>query len=310
MKRFLPILIVVLLLAGASYFLLFNEEKQEGAAAPKQLVLEDFDKVRSCAMLPLFLYRNGIRRPVIDLSQQHYKGVAFLYGPKFSKVLHKKSWERFDALGTYTIDRYGNIYLTPNPFISIKASTFNLQKAIYKMDKLSGELKRWMELDDVEPSASNPYGLISVLYDCKDGTLWASAIDKSSYKGSRGRIYHIDPKNKKVLDKIENIDALTLAWLNTKKSRYLLMGSAIDNGLYAFAFENGKIVKSPLKLFELPNPKLHIRKIKVSGKNRLYIEAIKFTYSLIAETTKQLRTHYMAVYDSDKKKWNIKELKQ
>ena len=279
MKRFLPIFVVVLLLAGASYFLLFNEEKQETAAAPKQLVLEDFDKVRSCATLPPFLYRNGIRRPVIDLSQQHYKGVAFLYGPKFSKVLHKKSWERFDALGTYTIDRYGNIYLTPNPFISIKASTFNLQKAIYKMDKESAKLERWMEI----------------------------AIDKSGYKGSKGRIYHIDPKNKEVLEKIEGVDALTLAWLHTKKRRYLLMGSAIDNGLYVFAFENGKIAKSPLKLFELPNPKLHIRKIKVAGKNRLYIEAIKFTYSLIAETTKQLRTHYMAVYDSDEKKWNIKE---
>jgi len=310
MKRFLPIFIVILLLAGASYFLLFNEEKQEIAAAPKQLVLEDFDKVRSCAILPPFLYRNGIRRPLIDLSQQHYKGVAFLYGPKFSKVLHKKTWERFDALGTYTIDRYGNIYLTPNPFISINASTFNLQKAIYKMDKESAKLERWMEIDEITPTASNPYGLISVLYDCKDGTLWASAIDKSGYKGSRGRIYHINPKSKEVIEKIEGVDALTLAWLHTKKRRYLLIGSAIDNGLYAFRFENGKILKSPRKLFELPNPKLHIRKIKVAGKNRLYIEAIKFTYSLIAETTKQLRTHYMAVYDSDKKKWNIKELKQ
>ena len=310
MKRFLPIFIVVLLLAGASYFLLFNEEKQEEAAAPKQLVLEDFEKRRSCATLPPFLYRNGIRRPLIDLSQQHYKGVAFLYGPKFSKVLHKKSWERFDALGTYTIDRYGNIYLTPNPFISIKASTFNLQKAIYKMDKESAQLERWMEFEDVAPSANNPYGLISILYDCKDGTLWASAIDKSSYKGSRGRIYHIDPNSKEVLEKIESVDALTLAWLHTKKRRYLLMGSAKDNGLYAFAFENGKILKTPLKLFALPNPKLHIRKIKVTGKNRLYLEAIKFTYSLIAETTTQFRTHYIAQYDSNRKKWNIKELKQ
>ena len=310
MKRFLPIFLVVLLLVGASYFLLFNEEKQEGAAAPKQFVLEDFNKVRSCATLPPFLYKIGIKRPLIDLSQQHYRGIAFLYGPKFSKVLHKKSWERFDALGTYTIDKYGNIYLAPNPYISITPATFNLQKAIYRMDRLSGELERWMELDDIKPAASNPYGLISVLYDCKDETLWASAIDKSGYKGSRGRIYHINPKSKEVLEKIEGVDALTLAWLNTKKSRYLLIGSAIDNGLYAFAFENGKILKSPQKLFELPNPKLHIRKIKVAGKNRLYLEAIKFNYTLVAETAKKQRTHYMAVYDSDKKKWNIKELKQ
>ncbi len=310
MKRFIPIFIVILLLAGASYFLLFNDEKEPKSALQKELQLEDFNKVRSCATLPPFLYQNGIRRPIIDLSQQRYKGVAFLYGPKFSKVLHKKTWERFDALGTYTIDKYGNIYLTPNPYISITPATFNLQKAIYKMDKTSGKLERWMVLDDVMPTANNPYGLISILYDCKDGTLWASAIDKSDYKGSKGRIYHIDPKSKEIIEKIENVDALTLAWLYTKKSRYLLMGSALDNGLYAFVFKNGKVVKKARKLFELPNPKLHIRKIKVIGKNKLYLEAIKFTYSLIAETAKKQRTQYIAQYDSKLKKWEVKELKQ
>ncbi len=310
MKRFIPIFIVILLLAGASYFLLFNDEKEPKNALQKELQLDDFNKVRSCALLPPFLYQNGIERPIIDLSQQHYKGVAFLYGPQFSKVLHKKTWERFDALGTYTIDKYGNIYLTPNPYISITPATFNLQKAIYKMDKRSGKLERWMVLDDVMPTANNPYGLISILYDCKDGTLWASAIDKSDYKGGKGRIYHIDPKSKEIIEKIENVDTLTLAWLYTKKSRYLLMGSALDNGLYAFAFKNGKVVKEARKLFELPNPKLHIRKIKVVGKNKLYLEAIKFTYSLIAETAKKQRTQYIAQYDSKLKKWEVKELKQ
>jgi len=310
MKRFLPIIGVVLLLGAASYFLLLNDKVSTETKVVQNLSLENFNKVRSCATLPSFLIKHGIRRPVIDLSQQHYKGVAFLYGSQLSQVLHKKSWERFDALGTYTIDKNGNIYLTPNPYISITPATFNLQKAIYKMDGQSGKLERWMVLDDIVPSANNPYGMISILYDCKDGTLWASAIDKSDYQGSKGRIYHIDPVSKEVIEKIEGVDALTLAWLYTKKSRYLLMGSALDNGLYAFAFKDAKVSHTPQKLFELPNPKLHIRKIKVAGENKLYLEAIKFTYSLIAETSKQQRIHYIALYDKKRKKWSIKELKQ
>ncbi len=309
MKRFLPIAVVIALLALASYFLLIKDSGNGKQETKKVLLLGDFNKKRSCAKLPQFLYTAGVKRPLIDLSQQRFKGIAFLYGSRFSKVMHKKSWERFDALGTYTIDNRGDIYLTPNPFISITAATFNLQKAIYKLDSVNGTLERWMVIDTIAPSANNPYGLISILFDCKDNTLWASAIDKSGYKGSRGRIYHIDPSKKEIIESIPNIDALTIAWLYTKDSRLLLYGSAVDNGLYALSFKGNKIEKSPVKLFNLPNPKLHIRKIRVVGKNSLYLEAIKFSYSLIAETDKRQRVHYSAKYIEQEKKWIIKEMK-
>lgn len=309
MKRFLPIAVVVVLLGVAGYFLLINNT-QTDTRELKTLQLGSFDKVRGCAVLPPFLYNRGIKRPLIDLSQLHYKGVAFYYGPHLKQVLHKKEWERFDALGTYSIDRAGNIYLTPNPFISIEPTTFNLQKAIYKMDAKRGNLKRWMVIDEVSPDAHNPYGLISVLYDCKDGTLWASAIDKTGYKGSRGRIYHINPDTKEILGKVQGFDALTLAWLQSRSGRFLLAGSALDSAVYAFGFKDGKLAKEPIKLFALPNPKLHVRKIRVVGKDTLRLEAIKFTYSLIAETNKKRRAFYKAVYDAKKKTWSVAAIKE
>jgi hypothetical protein len=310
MKKFLPIIVVTAVLAAAGYFLLLSDSGNSTAKAAEKIVLSDFDKKRPCGILPPFIYKMGVKRPVIDLSQMEYKGVLFRYGPQLKRVIHKKSWERFDALGTYSIDKSGDIYLTPNPFISITPATFNLQKAIYKMDGKSGELQRWMVFDDIAPSSNNPYGMISVLYDCEDGTLWASAIDKSDYKGSKGRIYHIDPAKKEVIGRIENFDALTLAWLYSKNGRYLLMGSALDNGVYAVAFKDGKVAGKPVKLFELPNPKMHVRKIRVVAKNTLYLEAIKFSYSLIAETNKKQRAHYRAKYDSKTQKWSVEELKE
>jgi len=307
MKKFLPFILVLALLGGASYYL-FKDDVQSKVASAKAdtFKIESFNRVRGCSILPRFLVKAGITRPIIDLSQMQYKGIAFYYGANFRQVLHKKQWEQFDALGTYAIDRFGNIYLTPNPFISIKPDTFNLQKAIYKMDKDSGKLSRWMVIDSVKPNAQNPYGLISVLYDCKDGTLWASAIDKSDYKGSKGSIYHINPKSKEILSQIDGFDALTLAWLNGEKNRYLLAGNARDNGVYAFSFKDDKVQKNPHKLFELPNPRLRVRKIKVIGKNTLKVEAIKFNYSLIAETNKKQRTDYIVEYHSKNNSWNLR----
>ena len=305
MKKILPVLLVVLLLAGVGYFILNDSPTDEKQETTQALKIEEFNKVRSCARIPTFLYRMGIKRPVIDLSQMHYKGIAFYYGAKFTKVAHKKEWERYDSLGTYTIDGSGNIYLTPNPFISIRPSTFNLQKAIYKMDSKSGKLTRWMEIDDVKPNPNNPYGLISIVSDCDNKMLIASSIDESNYKAQKGVIYQINPKTQDIVNRVGGFDALTINILHTKDSKYLIAGSARDNGVYTFAFKGNKLTSTPHKLFQLQNPMLRVRKIKVIGKNRLKLEAIKFNYSLVAETNKKQRFVYTTTYNPTNSTWQI-----
>ncbi len=309
MKKLIPIISVVLILAVAAYMLLFKQNSPIAKSVAQEemvLNLKEFNKVPSCARLPMFLYRAGVTRPIIDLSQEKYTGIAF---HTQKGTIHKKEWEKFEYLGTYAINPNGDIYLTPNPFISIKPTTFNLQKGIYKLDSNSGNLTRWMVIDEVKASPTNPYGLISITYDCKDNTLWASAIDKSDYKGSKGRIYHINPKTKDIIEKIENFDALTITILKAKDKRYLLAGNARDNSLYAFVFNNNKISKTPYKLLTLPTPNLHIRKIKVADKNTLLLEAIKFKYSLVAETNKKQRYIFIAKHNPDNNSWSIKEQK-
>ena len=309
MKKFLPIVVVIFILGGLSYYIFNSGNKSSKPNIKKEsFILKDFNKPKNCAVLPGFLYKKGILQPIIDLSQQHYTGIAFYYGKNFDKVLHKKQWEQFEHLGTYTISSNANIYLTPNPFISIKPTTFNLQKAIYKLDGVTGKLSRWMVIDEVKPTSQNPYGLISILFDCKDNTLWVSSIDKSNYKEAKGRIYHIDIKNKKILSKTQGFDALTLNWIYTKDNRYIIAGSARDNGVYLFKLKGNSLEPKPIKLFELPDPTLRVRKIKVVGKNHLKVEAIKFNYSLVAQTAKKQRVIFDAIYDSKAKKWTIKKL--
>jgi len=303
MRRYLPVLvsiafIIALLLFVADY---------RGMFETKKLLLGSLNKTRSCAHLPNFL--QGLEKPiVIDLTQQRFSGIAFLYG-KRHHAFYRKDWARFGSFGTYTLDEQGTIFLAPMPFISIKEKTFERQKSLYRIDSDKGVLSLWKTLENVRPSASNPYGIISLVYDCENNALWVGAIDRSDYRKANGRIYRIDKQHAKITQTIKGFDALSLALGRTEDGTItLLAGSAKDGGLYAFRLSSDGTAETPEKLFELPDPKLHIRKIKVIGRNEIIVEAIPFSYALIAQTSKQYRVIYRAQYTPRTGRWNIKHV--
>jgi len=310
MKQYLPIVISLLILVGIAYVVV--DKKNTMIEKPIAGDIGTFTKKRSCVKTPAFLKKLGIPQPVmIDLSQKQYKGIALLYGQQMQKALHPKLWEKYAHFGTYALDRQGNIFLTPMPFISIEPTTFNLQKNIYKLDSQTGKLDIFMHLDDVQPSASNPFGVMSVVYDCDDDTLWVSALDESTYAEEKGVIYHIDIKTKIVIDTIKGIDALSLALLKSSKGKYLLVGSARDNVLYAYTvssthtLSDTKVMKK--KLLELPKSTAHIRKIKIKGDNQLELQSISFSYTLIAQSAKNDREIYQVFWNPKNQKCQFKE---
>jgi hypothetical protein len=304
-KRVLPILVsifLVILFGLGAYYYLDDESKSVENLTNFQ---GDFTKTRTCKQMPLFLARLSRRGVYIDLSQLKYKGIAFWYGKGFRKVLHKKEWEKFGYFGTYTADKNGDLFLAPSPFITIEKDTFEAQKWIYKLDGKTGKLSKWLKLEDVSPSKTNPYGIISLDYDCDDNSLWVSTIDQSSYQNQRGKIYKIDLKSKKILKKYEGYDFFTIKILKTTKGKYLLGGLAMSPALFAWEMKDGFLAKKPQKLFELPNSTLRIRKIHIISKNRLKLEAVPFTYSLIAQTAKKYREYFIALWDSIDKEWIV-----
>jgi len=327
-KRYFPIILSILIIL-VSFGVVYNIKNSKTPI--KKIEKPDnnigsFQKSRSCVRFPYFLSKMRIPQPIaIDLSQQHYKGLAFLFGRGFNRAVHIKAWERFDYFGGYALDRSGNMYLAPMPFISVKPYTFNLQKNIYKLDSKNGKLSIWLTLDEVKATSNNPFGIISIVYDCDDNTLWVSSISGSDYFTSRGIIYHIDIPTKEIIQKVEGVDALSLQLLKSEKGKYLLAGLAKDNSLVALEIKDNRLKLSqnsresetsvpkkarinpsvPIKLFELPNKEEHIRKIKIVGKNHLQIQTIPFSYNLIAQTLEQasIRKSYDLVWD--KNKWSL-----
>jgi len=297
---------VVLVLGAAAFFVVRSKQRIHSPTHQPVLSIGSFKLTRSCAQLPNFLRQLHIPQPVvIDLSQKRYTGVAMHYGPGLSKTLHPKQWEQYEHFSTYALDESGNIYLVPTPFISIRPTTFTLQKKIFKLDSRTGKISIFMDIDDVHPNPKNPYGINAIAYDCDDHTLWVAAIDESDYQAQKGVIYHIDPRTRTILQRARGFDALTLAIVHARKGKYLLAGSARDNGLYAFAIEKGRILSKPFRLTQLPDANEHIRKIKVKSADMLELQSIPFTYSLIARTAKKDRTFYRAVWRPEEKVWEL-----
>lgn len=308
LKKYLPIIVSILVLGVVAILVINKKNSKSEPTVKEKITIGNFNKTRSCAIHPQFLKQLNVTQPIaIDLSQQQYKGLAFLWGKNLSHVVHPKAWETYEHFSTYALDELGNAYLAPMPFISIKPTTFNLQKNIYRLDSQTGKISIFMHFDDVHPTANNPFGIISLVYDCDDKTLWVSAIDESDYREQKGVIYHVDVETKSILQKVEGLDALTVTLLKSEKGKFLLAGSARENALYAYGIEEGKLAQDSEKILELPSAQEHIRKIKVGGKNVLELQTIPFSYTLIAETsaTNYERNHYDAKWDSIHNIWSL-----
>jgi len=311
MRKFLPVLVSLAVVAMAAYFVVYQKHAAQlktdiAQSAPP--TIDSFVPQRPCARLPWFLNTRHIPKPImIDLSQKRFKGIALLYGNHFQGVLHPKQWEQYEHFGTYAADPYGNIFLLPMPFVSIRPTTFNLQKNIYRLDSQTGKVSIFMHFEDVFPSAMNPYGLISIAYDCDDHTLWVGAIDESDYNREKGVIYHIDPQSKKILQHFKGVDALSMAIVKSTKNKYLLVGSARDNALYAYRIGKEGLQNPKITLLELPSANEHIRKIKVIGRDHLQLQTIPFSYALIAQTGVRDRIHYNAFKNPQTGEWIVEK---
>jgi len=306
MRRYFPVGFSLVFIFVVATIVYIQKNKKINTDTPTEL-LSKIEKRHSCARTGKFFVTKGITQPItIDLSQKYYKGIVLYYGREGKEVYHPKSWERFEHFSTYAVDKKGNLFLVPMPYISIRSTTFNLLSNLYKIDTDTGELSIFMHFDDIKASSNNPYGLNAITYDCDDDTLWISAIDESTYDVQKGVIYHVDPKQKKILQRFEGYDVLSLAVAKTDKGKFLFFGSARDSGLYGIKIENANLVGKPQKLFAIENPEEHIRKIKIRANNKLEIQTIPFTYTLIAESGKKDRIFYEVEYHSAK--WHIHKL--
>lgn len=256
--------------------------------------------VDSCRAMPAFIKNTGLGSQVaIDTQQQGYIGLRLLE-PQTGKAWQHPSWDDAGHVGATTRDRQGNIYVAPTPEVSLAENPPELQNRIYQIDSQTGEMKLWLELPPAaKPSAANPFGVMGLFYDCDTNSLYVSSLAGSSAQQVKGRLYQVDVATAKVIDQIEQVDAIGVGVFNGLPHKRLYFGSARSSDVYSLPLDaQGQFVNQPrheFALAALPNGNTtSVRRFVFAKTNNAYalqVKELEFGYRLLAENNLKRRNY-------------------
>lgn len=224
-----------------------------------------------------------------------------------------ESWKSAGYLSTITFDVNGNAYTIPTPLISMFYNPKEKLNTIYQINGYTGILNEWLTLPYFKSTSSNPYGLLGISYDCISNLMFASTVLGSNRIKENGIIYIINVSNKKILDSLQNKDAigLTIA-LDENGNKRLYFGSARNGDVISVPINaNGKFIKK-MQRNELslkgygPRGDDKPRKIKFVN-NTMLVNGVSFSYNLQASSEKP-ETLYTFKWNSANKKWELLDM--
>lgn len=265
----------------------------------------------SCRAMPAFIKNTGLGTQVaIDTQQQGYVGLR-LVEPQTGKTWQHPTWDDAGHVGANTRDRQGNIYIVPTPEVSLAENPPELQNRIYRVDNQTGEMRLWLELPQAaQPSAANPFGAMGLFYDCDTDSLYASSLAGSSAQKVEGRLYQIKVATTKVVDQIEQVDAIGVGVFNGVPHKRLYFGSARSSDVYSLPLDaQGHFVNQPrheFALAALPNGNTtSVRRFvftKAGSSYALQVRELEFGFRLLAENNLR-RRYYNFNYQAEQDTW-------
>jgi hypothetical protein len=230
---------------------------------------------------------------------------------RITKIFQHPSWKKGGWLAPILFDNTGNVFTSPAPFINILDNPIANNNTIYRVDGKTGEMEEFLRLpfeDSINPQ--NPYGIIGMIYLCETGTLYVSSVAGSRLHKENGHIYAIDIESKKIIDQINNRDAMGMGITYTTGKRQLFFGNGRNSDIQSVVLNaEGKFSGSPEFAFTLANLGQRgddkVRRIRSDQSGNLIVHGIEFNFNLIAPREKQ-ETIYNFVYDEEEKKWLYK----
>lgn len=303
---------VVLILMIIAFFV-WKSQKGETPTIEKteKAVQYPVGKVNRCAINPIFPLKQGLQPPLlIDLRQQGYRGLRIIENKLDGKILMRDQWSEFGWLGLYTLDNYGNIYLSSVPHESIQHNPVGEQNRVLILDSQNGEMTQFMELPQKKESTiRNPFGAMGLHFDCDNHFLYVSSLAGSSLKEELGSIFQIDIDKKEIVSRLEDVDAIGLSTYNTINGKRLYYGLAREPEVYSVALdEKGKFSDEPRFEFSLLDQpggafdKAH--RIRFIQNDVMEIKANNFTFTLAAASDPE-RNIYRFLYDRNSDSWKF-----
>jgi hypothetical protein len=261
-------------------------------AAPTPTLAAFIGPPTECRARPRFISELGMGGQIyIGTNLQGYTGLTLsARDPNNGQMLvyQHPSWDDAGNLAPYALDRAGNIYVGPAPFVSLDNNPPELQNRIYRVDGESGEMSLFVELPAAQPpSSSNPFGVMGLAYDCDTDSLYASSLAGSTYDAELGRIFQIDVNSASVVSRLENVDAFGVGSYQGAQGKRLYFGSARDSSVRSVPLDDEGHFdgEQRVEFYLLAAPgggDDRAKRIQFPERDQMRIKGIEFNYTLRA----------------------------
>ncbi len=285
--------------------------------APTPIPLDSPVGVTSyCQNIPIFMGEMGFNQPALSTSLPDYVGAVLVDldgAGNALDVYQHPSWDDAGYLGPITRDANGNLYVSPVPKVSLDLNPLEEQNKIYRIDTVTGEMVEFLDVEGLRPlTASNPFGVIGLTYDCDTNSLYAATLAGSTASEEVGRIVRIDLDTGQPVAALDNMDVIGLGVFNGLTGKRLYYGSARSSDIYSIPLdEQGDFVGESRLEFSLValegGGDEKARRISFTRDSMMTITAIDFTYSLHSAIGDEPQTHYKLRYLPDDT-WGIVEV--
>lgn len=217
------------------------------------------------------------------------------------------SWKKAGWLAPIQLDKYGNLYTAPAPFINVLNNPTDSQNIVYKVDKITGEMTAFASLPvPGKTNNQNPYGILGLCYLCEQDLLYVSSVGGSTREKEAGGIYCLNAEGK-IKDRITGFDAFGIGICYIEGKRKLYFGKARSSEIYSVPLTaKGEFAGTPELAVSLeglgPRGDDKAKKIRFSAKGDMIVDGFEFNFNLIASTEKPSTTYYFR-YGVNTEKW-------
>jgi hypothetical protein len=292
-----------IILTGAILAVVFSSCTQEEAKAdPSQY---------TCKTLPSFVRGLGFdpRKSAFSTSEKQVMGLVLKeFNDTGNRIYQHPGWKQAGWLSVLQLDKFGNIFTAPAPFISVLDNPVAKQNTLYRVGANDQLMTAFIDLPlPTDSSGRNPFGIMGIAYNCRNNLLYVSSIAGSDLQAEKGCLYVIDAATKEIIDRYEGKDFFGLEICIVGDKPMLLAGSTRTSQVFQFKLNSkGKLSSGPEQLIDLtgagPRGDDKARKIVLNNDGVLVISGLQFSYNLIASTERPETTYYYK-YDPDQGKW-------
>ena len=263
-----------------------------------------------CKKSPKFRDTEGFStRSVLSTLEKGVKGASMVEidanGQPVRSYQHP-SWDDAGYLGHVVLDRGGNVYAFPAPYVSLIENPPELQNIVYRIDSTTAEMTRFYTLTAAAPpSEANPFGLMGLAYDCDTESLYASSVAGSARDQTLGQIVRLDLATQEVRFRYEGVDAFGLGLYIGPTGKRLYYGLARAPEIYSIGVDEAGDLLDDVKLeITLPDPTMKARRLIFTTDGTLQVRSRPFDFNLIV-TSDRPEVLYNYRLDPATQTWQI-----